>query len=260
MAACWRAISTRWKSEGALNGATTAHRAKQTPGEEDFRTRVAAERRERMRTRLLEALLDLYRPGEQHDGLVIDDVLKAAGVARGTFYKYFPSLEAAVQALGERLITEMIGTFQTVYAPVNDPAVRAMGGLLVVFVRSWHDPRWGAFTGRVDFLSYFGRNQAFDIMVRDCLLEARTSGAMHFANTDAAVDLLIGTSIEARRRMIERPRAPRAYIDSLMQHIFGGLAMERSSLARALDQSWDRLLSHSQIMPWMTDENIWRAG
>ncbi len=244
-----------------LDDSTTSQRSPDVAppsGSQDFRTRVAAERRERMRTRLLEALLDLYRPGDNSEGLVIDDVLRAAGVARGTFYKYFPSFDAAVQALGERLTTEMIGTFQTIYGPVGNPATRAMGGLLVVLVRSWHEPRWGAFTGRVDFLSYFERNSAFDIMVRDCLLDARKEGAMQFRNVDAAVDLLIGASIEARRRMILTPPAPRTYADDLVHHIFSGLGMKAQALAHALDGAWDHLLSHDGITPGIESADIWR--
>src|SRR3546814_12397923 len=79
----------------------------------DFRIRVAADRRERMRARLLDAVLDLYQPGRGGAHLVIDDVIQAAGVSRGTFYKYFDSLEEAVDELGERMAAGTIAAFRS---------------------------------------------------------------------------------------------------------------------------------------------------
>lgn len=225
---------------------------------EDFRRRVAAQRRERMRAHLLDELLNLYQPGAQNDALVIDDVLKAANVARGTFYKYFPSLDAASLALGEQLTTEMINNFQRLYADIDDPAVRAMGGMLIVCVRSWHEPKWGVFTGHVDFISYFERNNGFDLMVRDGLLKARETGLMQFDDIDAAVDMLMGTSIEARRRMVRRPPSPRAYVDNLLHYIFRGLSMQPRALSQALNASWDCLLDNAAAAAWMDDPAMWR--
>src|SRR3546814_4224834 len=66
---------------------TSTAPASVVPNPEDFRIRVAADRRERMRARLLDAVLDLYQPGRGGAHLVIDDVIQTAGVSRGTFYR-----------------------------------------------------------------------------------------------------------------------------------------------------------------------------
>jgi AcrR family transcriptional regulator len=92
---------------------------------EDHRVRVAREKRERMRAQLLDAVLAVY-PGQSEGGpAVIDDVIKVANVARGTFYKYFPSLEAAVSELGAKLADEMIAAIAAVYEPIEDPVQRS---------------------------------------------------------------------------------------------------------------------------------------
>jgi AcrR family transcriptional regulator len=60
----------------------------EAPLREDHRRRVAAEKRVRMRRKLIEnALLVFAEKGV--DASVIEDVIKAADVSRGTFYNYY---------------------------------------------------------------------------------------------------------------------------------------------------------------------------
>ncbi|PJE28760.1 transcriptional regulator, TetR family [Pseudooceanicola antarcticus] len=59
---------------------------------QDHRSKVAAERREKMRRRLVEAAVMVFAAKPQGD-VVIEDVVARAEVSRGTFYKYFDSLD-----------------------------------------------------------------------------------------------------------------------------------------------------------------------
>ena len=54
----------------------------------DHRTRVAAERRARMHRKLVESALLVFAE-KGVDASVIEDVIAAADVSRGTFYNYF---------------------------------------------------------------------------------------------------------------------------------------------------------------------------
>src|SRR3546814_1280480 len=87
----------------------------------------------------------------------------------------------------------------------------------MAMVRAWHDPRWGGFTCRIDYVDYFARASAFDSLVRDALKEARDAGQMSFHSLDVAVDLIVGMTVVARRRLIRQPVAPRAYIDEMLE-------------------------------------------
>ena len=163
-----------------------------------------------MRERLLDAVLDLYQPGQGSGSLVIDDVIRAAGVSRGSFYKYFDSLDAAVNELGERMTADLIADFRRLFDDVTDPLVRAVGGAAMAMARGWHDPRWGGFTCRVDYVDYFARASMFDLLVRDALDAARNGGQITFRSLDVAVDLIVGMTIEARRRLMLASVEPRA--------------------------------------------------
>jgi AcrR family transcriptional regulator len=220
----------------------------------DPRTAAAAVRRARMRERLLEAVLDLYQPGQGSGGLVIDNVIRAADVSRGSFYKYFDSLDAAVNELGERLAADLIADFRRLFDENADPLVRAIGGAMMAMVRAWHDPRWGGFTCRVDYVDYFARASMFDLIVRDALESARAIGLMRFVALDVAVDLIVGMTIEARRRLMRRPVAPQAYIDEMIARTFAGLDANPVDISRARVIAWSVMFDAAPDLVW------WREG
>ncbi len=71
----------------------------------DHRTRVAAERRARMHRKLVESALLVFAE-KGVDASVIEDVIAAADVSRGTFYNYFRTngelLAAAIRGARQR--------------------------------------------------------------------------------------------------------------------------------------------------------------
>jgi len=224
------------------------------PSAVDPRTAAAAIRRARMRDRLLDAVLDLYQPGQGSGSLVIDDVIRAAEVSRGSFYKYFDSLDAAVNELGERMTADLIADFRRLFDDVADPLVRAVGGAAMAMARAWHDPRWGGFTCRVDYVDYFARASMFDLLVRDALDAARDGGQMQFRSIDVAVDLIVGMTIEARRRLMLRSVEPRAYIDEMIERTFAGLGADPAAIAAASVQAWEIMIRAAPGLGW------WRSG
>jgi len=61
-----------------------------------------------MRARLLGATMDVCAVANSQGPAVIDDVIRAAKVSRGTFYKHFDSLEQALAELGAQLADETV--------------------------------------------------------------------------------------------------------------------------------------------------------
>ena len=77
--------------------------------ETDGRTRRAEQAREQRRKQILDAALGVFAEQGYH-GAAISDVVKAAGVARGTFYLYFDSKEAIFQELLSDLLATLRGS------------------------------------------------------------------------------------------------------------------------------------------------------
>lgn len=223
----------------------------------DFRSRVAAERRERMQTRLLDAVLDLYQPGHGGAQPLIDDVIRTAEVSRGSFYKYFESVEHAVTTLGERFTAENMEAFEQLFGQEQDPALKAIGGTAMTISRAWHDPRWGGFTTHVDHVEYFTRASTTNQVVRGCLEEARQQGKMRFDSLDVAFDLIVGATVQARRRLVSGVEAPRAYANEILQRVFLGLGMQPDNLAAVIHMVWLRIADGAPLLGWWRADSDW---
>src|SRR5262245_16586137 len=96
----------------------------------DHRIRVAAARRERMRTRLMEAALVVF--GTDRLDASIDDVIRQAEVSRGTFYNYFDNADDLIRAVADAAATELMQAVAPVVGAFADPAERTGAG-----IRSW---------------------------------------------------------------------------------------------------------------------------
>lgn len=59
----------------------------------------------------MDAALELFRSGGYQKTMIID-ITKQVGAAKGTFYHYYPSKEAIVQAICNRWATEMVASFK----------------------------------------------------------------------------------------------------------------------------------------------------
>jgi AcrR family transcriptional regulator len=79
-------------------------------------TKVRTKQPEVRRDQLLDAAESLFATNGQSDTTVAD-IAEAAGVAKGTFYLYFPSKEHCVVALKERLTEELVDRFMGVLSP-----------------------------------------------------------------------------------------------------------------------------------------------
>src|SRR5271165_6765365 len=88
----------------------------------DHRPRVAAERRERMRKRLIESAMIVF--AENGTGAtMIPDVIAAAGVSQGSFYNYFRTNDDLLTAISEELSNEMLHLVEDSVGVIDDPAL-----------------------------------------------------------------------------------------------------------------------------------------
>jgi AcrR family transcriptional regulator len=94
----------------------------------NHRTRVAAERRERMRARLIEsAMLVFAEKGIAANA--IQEVIALAEVSQGTFYNYFRTNDELLAAVAQELNEELIGLIETEVGQYDDPAQRIASGV-----------------------------------------------------------------------------------------------------------------------------------
>jgi AcrR family transcriptional regulator len=132
---------------------------------QNHRSRVAAQRRERTRSRLLEsALLVFAQKGQQ---AVIDDVIVHAGMARGSFYNYFRTNEELLAAVAGEINDDLVRAIDPVVQRLDDPAERIACGtrLLLHAVRRF--PLYGTFLARLPYPAANGSLLGARFLARD---------------------------------------------------------------------------------------------
>ena len=90
---------------------------------QDHRIRVAASRREEMQNTLMFSALVLASDKSIHE-IDVDDIIQQADVSRGSFYKYFPSVQALIPALANQLAHELTAEIDAVTHQIPSTAAR----------------------------------------------------------------------------------------------------------------------------------------
>ncbi|MEM9188788.1 MAG: TetR/AcrR family transcriptional regulator [Myxococcota bacterium] len=89
----------------------------------DGRTKRAEAQRESRRAHILKTALDVFAAKGYHQTRV-SDIIDAAGIARGTFYLYFPSKSAIFHELLDQLLDEVRSTLVGVDTSKDAPPLQ----------------------------------------------------------------------------------------------------------------------------------------
>lgn len=160
---------------------------------EDHRPRVAAERRARMRRALVEAALLVFAE-KGVDASVIDDVITAAGVSRGTFYNYFRTNAELLIAANEELGNELVRRIEERVAMLPTPAARLATGIRLYFDVARRFPLLAHFLARVGPQAAGPSNLLYTYLPVH-LADGMKRGEFVVMPTLAALDIIVGTGI-----------------------------------------------------------------
>ncbi|WP_460416023.1 TetR/AcrR family transcriptional regulator [Pseudomonas sp. microsymbiont 2] len=194
----------------------------------DHRVVLAEKKRALMQARLLDAAMAVF--AEAASGApVIDDVIRRAEVSRGTFYRYFTSLDEVLVALGQRLSDQMTTDILALYDVLEEPWQRISVGFRVFLVRAMLDRQWAGFVIRVDAWTH--RALVARYITQD-LERGRAAGYLAFDRTDAATHLLMGASAHCIQAILHGVEDVNAYMDACVRMAMSsvGLAPKRCQL------------------------------
>ena len=207
-------------------------------GREDHRVRVAREKRERMRAHLFQSVLIVCSGRKNGTPAVIDDVVRHAAVSRGTFYKYFDSLDQAIAELAMQLADEMTEGIEAVYDVLEDPVQRTATGFQTFLARALIDPDWGAFIAHIDLLA--GDNNLITAKIKSDIRLGVETGDYVVKSVDLAADLLMGAKVEAIRRFIGGERDT-AYMRGMTEMVLRSFGVTPSKAEKCVQKAYDRL-------------------
>jgi len=196
---------------------------------QDHRPRVAAERRERMRARLLASAMRLVAE-KGPTATSIDDVISAAEVSRGTFYKYFPSPDALVRELAIEIANELIGMAEPVVLSYEDPAERVSSGIRLVARLAIDHPLAATFLVRLGWPDARGPNMLLDFVKRD-LTEGIRQGRFARMPIALALNIVTGAVLGATHCMLE-PGCDSDFAEQSAASALRGLGVDAKSAER----------------------------
>ena len=189
---------------------------------EDHRVRVAAERRERMRARLIDAALLVI--GERGaEGSVVDEVIRVAGVARGTYYNYYRNNDDLLQAVATEAGNEVLDAVDPDVRGQQDPAARVATGIRLCLMLARSQPHLGAFLKRAGAYM-FGNTDLRDYLLRDITAGIET-GRFRVAEPQLAFDLVVGPVLAAVNSM-QSGKVAAGYVDRLAKGVLMALGIE----------------------------------
>lgn len=155
------------------------------------RKEIGAERRERTRQKLLTASARVIAElGEKKAN--IDDFIRAAGVARGTFYNHYATREQLLDDLWASIGRAPFLRIQTSCESLTDPAERLVAEARMVFDCAVRDAAWGWL---VYAMSADQETVSPDLLQypRPDLEIGRKQGRFQFDDLHAACDLVVGS-------------------------------------------------------------------
>ena len=199
---------------------------------EDHRTRTARERRARMTSRLQRAAVECHAADPAGGLPTVDRVVEHAGVTRQTFYKYYASIDAAIEASADRLVADMVDELRARLPEGEPPLLLFAASLRLFLLRGADDPAWGAFVARGNMLD--ARSPLFTGM-RGHLREARAAGRLSFEDIGAAVTLVVGAMRECLRLASAPGAGPAPEVDAISRMILRSLGLPEAEAAGVLN-------------------------
>ena len=169
------------------------------------RAEIGRDKRTRTRAQIVEAgqMLLSERPPE---ALTVDAIVEAAGLAKGTFYYHFQSIEELVGAVGAKLAD----SFDELLAPsrldVPDPVERMTFAFTKFLEKAINDPLWARLVVRsAEAPAALGRIRE---NLKADLAEAIAQGRVAIQDVELAADIVIGVWLQVTRGSLERRAAP----------------------------------------------------
>ena len=133
----------------------------------------------------------------------MDAVVEAAGVAKGTFYYHFDSLEELFAAVGERLAETFDEMLEPARLGLLDPIARISFAFSQLLEKATADPIWARLLVQsLQAPTEFARSVRANLKAD--LTEAKAQDQLAVQDVELAADIIIGVSLQVTRGTFQR--------------------------------------------------------
>ncbi|MBZ9798461.1 TetR/AcrR family transcriptional regulator [Mesorhizobium sp. ES1-4] len=170
------------------------------------RAEIGREKRERTRTLILDAGTMLMAE-RSREAVTVDAVVEAAGVAKGTFYYHFQSIDELAAAIGEKLGESFDGVLRDARLALEDPVKRLSFAFTKFLEKAISDPNWARLVvqssqSRGEYARGVRTNLKADIA------QAIVQDRLSIRDVDLAVDIVMGIWLQVTRGILDRGARP----------------------------------------------------
>jgi AcrR family transcriptional regulator len=209
----------------------------------DHRVLTAARRRSQMRLHLLVATFRVF--ADRHGRTpVIEDVVREAKVGRGTFYKYFDSLDEALDSLTTVLLDQFTQEMSPIFQVYSHPWQRGAVGTRLFMARALIEPQWACFLRRSE--AWVRGFNLTEMMLRDAV-EGLAKGQFAIPNVEAGVHAVTGLMAHCMFKVGEVVD-PQAYMDTVVH-----MALRCFGCSEQLCEQ-GVAFSRKQLLPYISGE------
>ena len=171
------------------------------------RAEIGREKRERTRTAIVNAGTILLSE-RSREALTVDAVVEAAGVAKGTFYYHFQSIDELAAAVGEKLGESFDAMLTPARLELQDPIERLSFAFTQFLEKAISDSDWARLVVQSSQSpSEFARSIRTNLKAD--IAEAIVQGRVSVHDAELAVDIVVGIWLQVTRGILERGARPK---------------------------------------------------
>jgi AcrR family transcriptional regulator len=197
------------------------------------RAEIGQEKRARTRGQLLAAARTLFA-ARSWASVTIDDLVREAGVAKGTFYVHFDDMHALTVAVADDLISEFDELIQAVRISVSNPLLRIVLGCNAFIEAALDDPAWGSLVARMA-RSYHSVGETARTRLREDLAEALKEASPPELSLNLALEVVVGVVLQTLAAIGEG-RLTRSDRSGAVAAVLGAVGVGRARAASVLAQ------------------------
>jgi len=205
----------------------------------NHRSRVGAEKRERMLNKLVISALQVFTQ-KGSDAAGIEDVIVAARVSRGTFYNYFRTNEELMQAVVEAVSNELLALIDACIQAKPDPAARIAAGLRMVLRTTQKHPLFASFVTKVGIERMLADSLAVQYLKRD-IQHGIEEGRFDIADPELGVLLVAGAAQAAIMIISHGRHSGTSFCDELAYHVLLSLGMSRIEARKVANEALEEV-------------------
>lgn len=178
------------------------------------RAEIGRAKSARTREQLLAAARSLYAK-QAVESVTVEDVVREAGVAKGTLYVHFKNIEALQMVVADELTQTFVNLLQPRRAIFEDPIERIADGCRTFLHQATLNPKWGGLVARYAWSFPTVGSAARGLLAED-LYQAARQGRIAEISSDLGTAIVVGIVLQvmlsASEGNVQSPDVPFAVI------------------------------------------------